>query len=154
MQNPGRFTDRGVDVDRQRLHTRSDTKPPCPLEGLADDGFELADMTERERPQERPDRRGGHHSMTEHPGRRPGTQDVGMIDVRSARDHRMHEGQHLAPRAGATDLADEAHRRVDQRLQPEPLRERRDEQQPGIGDEIRVIEGRVDPVERMRYSRH
>ena len=44
--------------------------------------------------------------------------------------------------------------RVDQRLQPEPLRQRRDQQQAGVGDQIRVVEGRLDAVDRVRYSTH
>ena len=78
----------------------------------------------------------------EHRRGRTGAQHVGVIDVRSAGDHRVHQRQHLAARTGATDPADQPHRRVDQRLQPEPLRQRRDEQQPGVGDQVRVVEGR------------
>ena len=52
------------------------------------------------------------------------------------------------------DPTAKAHSRVDQLLQTEAFRQGRDEQQPGVRDEVRVIEGRVDPVERMRYSRH
>jgi hypothetical protein len=37
---------------------------------------------------------------------------------------------------------------------PEPLRQRRDQHQPGVGDQVRVVEGRVDPVDGLRYSRH
>ena len=77
-----------------------------------------------------------------------------MIDVRTSGAHRMRQREHLAARAGATDTAIEMNRRVDQRLETEPLRHRRDEQQPGVRDEVRVIEGRVDPIDRMRYSRH
>ena len=50
--------------------------------------------------------------------------------------------------------ADEANHRVDQRLQTEPLRQGRDDYQPGVGDKVRVVEGRVNPVDRLRYSRH
>ena len=59
--------------------------------------------------------------------------------------HRVRECQHLT--AVKTD------RRVDQRFQTESFRKRRDEQQPDVRDEVRVIEGGVDPVERVRYSR-
>ena len=37
---------------------------------------------------------------------------------------------------------------------PEPLGQRRDEQQPGVGDQVRLIEDDLDAVDPMRYSRH
>ena len=92
--------------------------------------------------------------MTQHRRRRAGTQHVDVIDVRSARAQRMRQRQHFATRACAADAAIEAHGRVDQRLQPQPLRQRRHQQQPRVRDQIRVIEGRIDPVKPMRYSRH
>ena len=78
-------TDRRVDVDHQRIGAGTGTGRPRPLQGLADDGFELADMPEREGTQERPQRRRRHHPMTEHPGGRAGTQQVGVIDVAKRR---------------------------------------------------------------------
>ena len=36
---------------------------------------------------------------------------------------------------------------VDQRFQPEPIRQRRHQQQPGVGDQIRVVEGGLDAVD-------
>ena len=44
---------------------------PGPLEHPADDGFELADMTEREGAQERAQRRRGHHPMPSTPAVEP-----------------------------------------------------------------------------------
>ena len=70
----------------------------------------------------------------------PGAQHVGVIDVRSASDHRVGQRQHLAPRAGTTDTTGERDHRVDHRFQTEPFRQRRSQQQTGVGDQIRVIE--------------
>ena len=77
-----------------------------------------------------------------------------MIDVRTSRTHRMHQREHLATRTSTTDPAAEVHSRVDQIFQAQALCQRRDEQQPRVRDQVRGIEGRVDPVEPMRYSRH
>ena len=151
---PVDLTDRRVDVDHQRRVARSGTRSPGPLQRVADHRFHLPAMPERERSQERPDRRWGHHPMTQHRPCRPGAEDVGVIDVRRAHAHRMRQRQHLAPGPGTTDTAVEAHRGVDHRLQTKPFRQRRDQHQPGVRDQVRVIEGGVDPVERMRYSRH
>ena len=79
---------------------------------------------------------------------------VGVIDVAGAGDHRVDQRQHLAARASAADPADQAHRRVDQCLKPEPLRQRGDEQQTGVGDQVRLVEDEVDAVQTMGYSRH
>ncbi len=69
-------------------------------------------------------------------------------------DHRVHQSQHLAARTGTTDPADQAHRDVHQRFQAEALRQCRDEQQASVADQVRVVEGDVDPVNPVRYSRH
>ena len=92
--------------------------------------------------------------MTQHRTGRTGAEPVGVIDLRRRRAHRVHQRQHLAARACATNPADQTNRRVHQLLKTEALRQRRDQQQPGISDQVRVIKGRVDPVERVRYSRH
>ena len=63
------------------------------------------------------------------------------------------QGQHLAAGTGTADAPDQAHRGVDQRLQLEPRRQRRDEQQPGVGDQVRLIEDDVNVVQTVRYSR-
>ena len=47
-----------------------------------------------------------------------------------------------------------AHRGVEQRFQSEPLRQRGDEQQTGVSDQVRVVEGDVDAVDAVRYSGH
>jgi len=60
----------------------------------------------------------------------------------------------LRPGRGTTHPPVETHRRVDQLFQAKTLRQGRDQQQPGVSDQVRVIEGRVDPIERVRYSRH
>ena len=84
----------------------------------------------------------------------PGAQHVGVIDVRPAGEDRVHQRQHLAPRPGAADPTVQAHGVVDQRLQPEPIGERRRQHQPGVGDQIVVVEDDLDAVQRLRYSRH
>ena len=150
----GDFADRRVDIDHQRRRTRPSTRRPRPAEAVADHGFHLAAMTERERPQKRPQRRRGHHPMPQHRGRRSRSQHVGVIDVRSTHAQRVGERQHFAPRASTADTAVKADGRVDQRLQTQPLRQRRHQQQARVRDQIRVIKSRVDPVKPMRYSRH
>ena len=139
-------TDRRVDVDHQRPIAGSGTRRPGPLENPTDDRFELADMPEREGAQERAQRRRRHHPMRQHPSGGTGTEHVGVIDVAGAGDHRVHQGQHLAAGTGTADPPDQAHRCVDQRLQLEPRRQRGDQQQTGVGDQVRFIEDDIDAV--------
>ena len=73
-----------------------------------------------------------------------------LIDVGCAGEHRGDQGAELAARQRSTDAAIEAHGRVDQRLDTEPLDQRRRQQQPCIGNEVVVVEGRVNPVEGLR----
>jgi hypothetical protein len=74
--------DRRIDIDHEILARRGPaTQVPHPFQDPVRDGIELADMTERERPQERPDRRRGHHPQRQHPLRRPRPQDVDVINV-------------------------------------------------------------------------
>ena len=65
------FADRRVDIDHQRRLAGAGAQCPRPGEGVADDGFELADVTEREGPQERAQRRRCHHPMAEPPAVEP-----------------------------------------------------------------------------------
>lgn len=154
LEFAGDLTDRGVDVDHQRRLSRSRTELPGPLEHPTDDRFKLADMTERERPEKRAERRRCHHPMTEHPSSRAGAEHVGMIDVGGAIDHCVHQRQHLATRSCPANATDQLDGGVDQSLQAETLRQGRHQQQPGVGDQVRIIEGGVDAIDRLRYSRH
>ena len=91
--------DRGVDIDHQRLgRCGAGTESPNSLQHTIRNSVELADMTERERPKERPDRRGCHDPERQHPLCRPRPQHVYMIDVGCASDHRAHQRQNFPAR--------------------------------------------------------
>jgi len=92
--------------------------------------------------------------MPEHRCGRSGAQHVRMIDVGGAGDHRVRQRQHLATRPCATNAVAQLHRRVDQRLKIETIRQRRGQQQASFGDQIRIIERHLDAVNRARYSCH
>jgi hypothetical protein len=111
-------------------------------------------MAEAERPQKRAQRRRRHHPMRQDPLRAPRTKNIGMVDVRGAGHDGMHQGQDLAARQRATDPADQAHRGVHQALQVEPEDQGADQQQAGIGHQVRIVEAHRDPVHRVRYSVH
>ena len=80
----------------------------------------------------------------------PGAQHVGVIDVRTARQDRGHQRADLAARRSSTDPTDQTDRRVHQGLKTEAGHQRGRHDQPGVGHQVRVIEGRVDPVDPVR----
>ena len=143
-----------VDIDNKTPGARPGTENPRTAEHLAGDLVELADMPERERTQERPQRRGCHHPEPQHPLRRTRAQHVRVVDVRAASQDRRHQREDLTARQRATDPAHQPHRRIDQRLQPETRHQRRRQDQTRVGHQGRIIEDHLDPVDRARYSTH
>ena len=71
-----------------------------------------------------------------------------------ASEDRRHQGEHLAARSGTAHPANQSQRLVDQRFQTEAHHQRRRHDQPGIGDQRLVVEGRLDAVDQMRYWVH
>ena len=92
------LTHRRVEIDCHWIGARSRAEAPRAPQRFADHPVELADMTERERPQERPQRRGSHHPEPQHSLRRPRAQHVRVIDMRTAREDRRDQRQHFAAR--------------------------------------------------------
>jgi hypothetical protein len=60
----------------------------------------------------------------------------------------------LRPRTSPADAAVQANGVVDQRLQLEPIGECRRQDQPGVRDQVVVVEDGLDTVEGLRYSSH
>ena len=110
-------------------------------------------MPERERPQERPQRRGRHHPERQHLAGRPRSKLVGVIDVRAASKDRRDQRQHLASRPSTTDTA-QSHRSIHRRFDAETPHQRRRHDQPGVSDKRLIVEGRLDAVDHARYSTH
>ena len=68
-----------------------------------------------------------------------------------ARHHGVHQGQDLAARLEPTGAATQPDRRVAQSLEAESAHQGGDEQQTGIGHQIRIVKGHSDPVDSARY---
>jgi hypothetical protein len=101
------LTDRRVDVDHQLVLTGARPQIPGAMEGIADHLFELADVTEAEGTQERPERGRRHHAVPQHAVRGPGAQHVGVIDVGGTGHHGVDQGQDLAARSESTGATHE-----------------------------------------------
>ena len=108
-------------------------------------------MTEGEGPKERAQRGGRHHPVWEHRLGRTGSPHVDMIDVAAARHQGVHQGEHLASGERATDPAPEVDQVIDQAFETKPDHQCGHQQQPGIGHQVRVVEGHLDAVDSARY---
>ena len=81
-------------------------------------------------------------------------QHVGVVDVGTAGHNGVHHRHHLAPRPRTAHSSRQTDHRVDQRFELEANGQRGDQQQPGVGNQVGVIEAHPDPVDGMRYSTH
>jgi hypothetical protein len=74
-----------------------------------------------------------------------------MVDVAATRHHGVHQRQHLASGKGATHPTRQVDHLVDQSFETKSDPQGGHQQQPGIGHQVRVIEGHRDPVDSARY---
>ncbi len=102
------------------------------------DGFELADMAERERPQERAQSRRSPHSG-EHFPHRAVTQDAHVVNAVRARDHAQHKRGHL--QIAVRDTID-FHTLASEIAKADPVHQLRRRHQPRRPDQILIIEAR------------
>jgi len=79
---------------------------------------------------------------------------VSVVDVGTAGHDRVHQRQHLPARAGPTDPAGQPDQAVDQPFQLQAEDQGADQDQPGVGDQVRIIEPHLNPVQPVRYSAH
>ncbi len=140
------LADRGVQIDRQRRTARACSQLPCASERARQHRFELADVTERERPQERPDRGRRHRAESQHPTGAPGAQHPDVIDVSAACEHR---GDHRAD-LGARVRGTGAHPPLDQRRNTQTGHQRARQDQARVGHQALMINRRCEPVRTAR----
>jgi hypothetical protein len=141
------LADRGVHVHGQRPVTGTRAGHPCSAQQLAEHAVELADVPEGERSQPRPDRGGRHHAVAEDRAGRPGPQRLDVVDAIATGEQRVDQGEQLATGPGRSRTITQINELVGELLDPEPLGQRRGQQQPRGGDGVIVIEGDVDGVE-------
>jgi len=77
-----------------------------------------------------------------------------VVDVTAAGHHRVHQREHLAAGPCPTDAPREIDGGVDQAFETKTGYQRGHQQQPGIGHQIGLVEGHVDPVDSARYWAH
>jgi hypothetical protein len=127
------LADEAVDVNDQPALTRSSARRPRARQRHVEHTVKLADMTERERPQKRAQRRRGRNPSTQQPARATRSQQIAVIDAVRTQHHREDQRHHLAPRVRCPrPLPGQQHEPVDQPLDPQPLSKRRDERDPRV----------------------
>jgi hypothetical protein len=140
------LADEAVDVDDEPPRGRARTRRPGSPQRLTEYAVELAHVPEGERAQERAERRRGHRLVAQNGLRLPGAQEVAVVDRVGARRHRVQKREHLATRPRGPRSLAQVDRLVDQPLDPQPVRQRRRQHQPGVGDEPLVVELRCERV--------
>jgi hypothetical protein len=140
----------GIHIHRQGPAAGPGTSRPCPAQDLLGGLVELADMTEGEGAQERPQRAGRHHLVAQHLGGGHRAQHVGVVDAVTAGHQRVHQGQDLASRPVRAGPLAQIDQLVDHRLDLQPLRQRRGQQQASVGDRVAVVERHDEPAWAVR----
>ena len=126
---------------------RSRPGRPGSGEEFAGDAVELADVTPAEAAQERAQGGGGLDAEAQDPAGSAGAQGVRIVDRVATREGRHDEGQELVAdvrRAGGAPQVEEP---IDQSLQAQVEGQRGRQEEPRIGHQTIVIEGRVNPVD-------
>ena len=144
------LADRRVEVDGEWRCAGSRSGRPGPGEQLAGHAVELADVAPAEAAQKRAQGRWGLDGAAEDAGRPARAQRIGVVDAVTARERGGDQGQQLVPDVRPTRGSPEVEVGVDELLQTEMLGERGRQQQPRVGHQAVVVEGRFKPVEAVR----
>jgi len=147
------LADEAVDIDDESAGAGPGAGLPRALKGAAEQRVEVADMPEGERTQERPERRRRRHPAAQQPSGAPGPEHVAVVDAVGAEHHRVDQRHHLAPRVGSTcPVAAQPHKLPSERLDTQPLRERRDQHHAGVRDRPLIIEHDLHAVRSDRLA--
>jgi len=138
-----RFAQGRVEVDRQRRSTRTSAGGPGAAQQLAADDAELTGMAPTEGAQEGSDRRGRRHPLAEHGGGGAGAQGIHVVDAVATGQGAHDQGQALVGHVGATRRRTEIDVALEQLGQTQPPGQGGRQQQAGVGDQARVVEGRA-----------
>jgi transposase len=141
------LADETIDVDQQPPVARARAGLPRPRKRAVEHPVQLAHVAEGKRAQKRAQRRRRGHP-TQQPIGPPSPQHVGVIDAVSANHHREDQRHDLAARVlPPRPVARQHHAVCDQRFDPQPVCQRRDQRDPRVSDDPFVVEGGSHPVQ-------
>jgi len=93
----------------------------------------------------------GAGSQPPQPARAPRAPQLAVVDAVGAQRHRVDQCHHFASRVrGARAITAQTHEAVRQALDSQPLRKRRDERDPGLGDDPLIVKAHRDAVQSDR----
>ena len=144
------LAERRIEVDRERRVAGSRPGRPAAGEQLAAEAVELADVAPAEAAQEGPEGGRRLHRAAEHAPGAAGAHGIGVSDAVAAGERRGDEGQQLVAGVRPPRRVTEVDAAVGELLQTEMLGERGREEQPRIGHQAVVVEGRLKLVEAGR----
>jgi hypothetical protein len=104
-------------------------------------------VPKREGAQERPERRRRKHTVAKHAARLADAQHIAVVDRVRSEQHRVHKRQHFRARPRPGRAVRERDALVHERLQPEPIGERRCEQHPSVSDGPLIVENGLDTLQ-------
>ena len=134
------LADKRIDVHDETIIARAGTRQPRAPQTLCQHSIELANMPERERPQERAQRRGCRDAMTEHRAGLSRAQHVAVLDAVRTEHHCRDQAHYFAPRVRRPRPVAEIDRLIDQRRQPQPASQQRGQHHASIRDDPLIIE--------------
>jgi hypothetical protein len=131
---------------------RAGTRSPRARDRLGQQPVELANMTEGERAQERPQRRGRGQPAAQQPSRATRPQKLAVIDAVSTEQHRVDQRHHLPTDVRrAWPVTTKPHQPVREPLDPQPPSERRDQSDPRVGDHPLIVKDNLNGVRSDRF---
>ncbi len=104
-------------------------------------------MAPAEAAQERAQGGRGLDREAQHPLRAAGPQGVRVVDAVAARERRHDQAQELVPGVGPPRCAAQVEMAVDQLAEPEVVGQGGRQEEPRVGHQAVVVEGRREPVE-------
>jgi hypothetical protein len=150
LLQPVGLADRGVEIDGQGLGAGARARRPGAGEQFAAHRVELADMAPAEAAQEGAEggrRLGGE---PQDPSRAARPERVRVVDRVATRQGREDEGEELVADVRSSGCSPQNEVTLRQRLQAEVVGQRGRQQQPRVGHQVVVVEGRVEAVKPVR----
>ena len=150
LLEPVGLADRGVEIDREGSHARTRAGCPGPGDEFAADPVELPDVAPAEAPQEGPQGRRCLHPEAQHPLRPARPERVRVGDAVAPGEGGHDERQELVAGVRPAGLGAEVEVLVNERLQAHVLGQRRRQEEPRVGHQTIVVEGRVKAIQAVR----
>ena len=138
------LADGGVQVDGQGPVAGSDANRPGPGHQLPAHPVQLADVAPPETAQEGPQSGRRLDHAAQHPGRSARPQRIGVIDAVPADQGGHHQGQQLVARVGPARRISQVNVVVHEFTQTQVLGEGGRKEQPSIGHQAVIVEGRAN----------